>query len=212
MEYLWERELLATPELAETQKNASLIQRIRELRRTEKRTINLSPNEYRRNAIEAVAEWVEGWNADLNVACCWHASSDVRNEQRGHSDAWLQGQLSIYFKSLLALLYKDIPVRKRPELARLITLEHTDGVGWHAHGLLSKPSHLSFEQFSEVLRATWKNQIGIGEADLLGDRAFWCEELQAGYLRYILKSACDKDGLRYGELKGTVDLKNTRRP
>lgn len=199
-------------ETAETGKNDSKLQRIRSLNAQRKRTVALSPFEYRQNATEATVDWINGWDVELDVACCWHAATAVRNQQGGNSDAWLQKELATYFRSILAAVYGDIPERKRPNLPRFITLEHTAGVGWHAHGLIARPSHLSLEQFSAVLRDVWQQQMGDCENDVLGERIFWCEQRDSGYLRYILKSVNDKDGLRYGELRGLIDWRNTRRP
>lgn len=199
-------------ETAKTSKNNEKIKAIRNLHAQQRRTVALCPSEYRSNATEAIVEWVNSWDTALDVACCWHAAKHIRNQQRGNSETWFQNQLTTYFKAVLAVVYKNIPDRKRPTIARFITLEHTDGVGWHAHGLLSKPAHMSLEEFSKVLREAWGKQMEHCEHDALGGRIFWCEERSSGYLSYILKSASEKDGLRFGELKGLIDLKNTRRP
>lgn len=199
-------------EAAKTGKNGEIIQRVEKLRFEQKRTVALGSTEYREKARQATVDWVNGWDAELDLACCWHASDYLRDQQGGRDERWLQQQLSAYFNKLVKSVFAHLPVRLRPNIARIVTLEHTDGVGWHAHGMVATPAHMKSEDFAALLRELWIEQMAGCHLGSMGERIFWCERSSSGYLPYILKSASDKDGLRHGELKGLIDLHNTRRP
>lgn len=199
-------------EVAKIEKNVEIKQRIENLRLEQQRTVALGSKEYRERAKKATVDWVNDWDTELDLACCWHASDFLRDHQGGRDEAWLQRQLSAYFNKLVKRVFSHLPVRMRPHIARIVTLEHTDGVGWHAHGMVATPPHMKSQDFAALLRELWIEQMAGGHFGSMGERIFWCERSSTGYLPYILKSATDKSGLRHGELKGLIDLHNTRRP
>jgi hypothetical protein len=199
-------------ETRKTEKNNEIKQRIEKLRLEQKRTVALGSKEYREKSKQAAIDWVGDWDVELDLACCWHASDFLRDQQGGRDETWLQRQLSTYFNKLIKRVHDHMPVKMRPNIARLITLEHTDGVGWHAHGVVATPGHMTSDEFSLILRDLWIEQMGGCHFAPMGKRIFWCEQSGSGYLPYMLKSATDKNGHRYGELKGLIDVHNTRRP
>lgn len=200
------------PEASKIEKNAEVKQRIEKLHLEDKRTVALGSKEYRETARQSAIDWVNDWDVKLNLACCWHASDFLRDQQGGRDETWLQRHLSTYFNKLVMRVYGHMPVRLRPNIARLITLEHADGVGWHAHGLVATPAHMTSNEFSMILHELWIEQMGNCHFGSFGKRIFWCEQSGSGYLPYILKSATEKNGHRHGELKGLLDVHNTRRP
>jgi len=168
--------------------------------------------EHRAQAQRAWVDWMIGLDANFDLACCWHASQYLRIEQWGWDEQWLKRHLSAYFNKVSKRVFSNVPVKQRSNIARFITLEHADGVGWHAHGVLSKPKHVTEEEFIEIMRSLWIDQMGGYRVGRLRDRLFDCKQIEGNYQQYALKSATDKDEHLNRVLRGTWDEHNTRRP
>ena len=153
--------------------------------------------------------WLYTTGYDWRVACCWHVPQSMRNEQSGHSKEWLARQLSAYFNTLDKRIYKKIPVSKRPRLPRFIVLERSAGVGWHAHGLMENPPHLSRDELTALLADTWENRVGRYCDGIFDRHLFWCEQRDRNYAQYSIKSAIELEGYNVDGVNGYIDLKNT---
>ena len=153
--------------------------------------------------------WLYTTGYDWRVACCWHVPQNMRNEQSGHSKEWLERQMSAYLNTLEKQIYAHIPVSKRPRLPRFIVLERSAGVGWHAHGLMENPPHLSRHELTALLADTWENRVGRYCDGIFDQRLFWCEERDRDYAKYSIKSAIELEGYNVDGVNGYIDLRNT---
>ena len=153
--------------------------------------------------------WLYTTGYDWRVACCWHVPQSMRNEQSGHSKEWLERQMSAYLNTLDKQIYAHIPVSKRPRLPRFIVLERSAGVGWHAHGLMENPPHLSRHELTALLADTWENRVGRYCDGIFDQRLFWCEERDRDYAKYSIKSAIELEGYNVDGVNGYIDLRNT---
>lgn len=185
---------------------------IEEIRLNEKRTIGLSRKDWKVAAVQATVDWINSWEANWDLACCWHAGAPLRDTQEGWSADWLQRQLSAYFNKLNKQVFKDIKKKERPNIARFITIEYTASVGWHAHGILATPEHMSQDAFRQVMRDLWISHIGAGCCDKFKHRLFWCDEIRGAYKHYALKSAIERHDDNQKRQKAIIDLGNTYRP
>lgn len=138
----------------------------------------------------ATADWIGGW-AEWDVACCWHASAALRNEQQGYDAGWLERKLNTFFNRLSNLVYADMRTADRKLIARAIVMEHDLNVGWHAHGVVKRPAHISHENFNFGMRLLWEDVMACDGDEKFAKRLFWCEEMGDGYIAYCLKRAID---------------------
>ena len=182
-----------------------------QIRLNARRTIALPPTEMREKSRQAVVDWINSWDADWDVACCWHTSKTLRKLQNGHDEQWLQRQLSAYFSKLIKRVYTHIPHKHRPHISRFITLEHNDYVGWHAHGVIATPSHMSQDQFIAILEELWVEQAGVGSTEAFKRHLCWFQPLTGNYKHYMLKSAINLHDDLPENFRGFIDLHNTRR-
>ena len=185
---------------------------IEEISINQKRTIGLSRKDWKEAATQATVDWINSWEANWDLACCWHAGATLRNEQQGWTADWLQRQLSAYFNKLQKQVFKNMSKADRPKIARFITLEYTDNVGWHAHGIMATPDHMRKDEFSEILRDLWISHIGAGCCQKFKQRLFWCDEIRGAYKHYALKSAIQRHDDNQKMQKAIIDLGNTYRP
>lgn len=90
-------------------------------------------------------------------------------------------------------------------IRRFITLEHAASVGWHVHGILATPSHVSRSDLIELTKTTWLYCIDGERVGLPKTRLAWCEPIEDRYAQYSTKQS-------FGPLqhaKGTIDILNT---
>ena len=185
---------------------------IEEISFNQRRTIGLSRKDWKAAATQATVDWINSWEADWDLACCWHAGAPLRKEQQGWSASWLQRQLSTYFNKLREEVFKHMNKTDRPNIARFITLEYTASVGWHAHGIIATPEHMTKDEFSEVMRDLWISYVGAGVSKKFKERLFWCDEIRGAYKHYALKSAIQRHDDNQKNQKAIIDLGNSYRP
>ena len=191
---------------------AFIKQLIDDIRFNARRTIGLSRREWRQTAVQATVDWINSWEADWDLACCWHAAEHMRDEQAGWGADWLQRHLSAFFNKLQQHVFKHIEPSQRPNIARFITLEYKSTVGWHAHGIMATPAHMTRDEFIQVMRELWIKHIGKGCSQEFQDRLFWCEEIRGAYKHYALKSAIQRHDDFQSKQNAFIDLNNSYRP
>ena len=187
-------------------------QLIKDIGLNARRMSGLSRSQRRHKSKQAVVDWVNSWDAEWDLACCWHAGENMRDVQAGWGADWLQRHLSAYFNKLHQHVFSRVPHNQRPQLPRFITLEYSHRVGWHAHGIMATPSHMTREQFSAVLRKQWLKHAGWGCAEEFKERMFWAEPIKGAYTHYALKSAINLHDDAQQYFRGFIDLHNTHRP
>lgn len=181
-----------------------------EIRLNNRRMIELSRRDKREKSKQAVVDWLNTWHGSWDIACCWHVSKHLRDIQEGDA-AWLQRQLSAYFKKLHQHVYAHIPYSQRPQLQRFITLEYSHSVGWHAHGIISKPDHMTSDQFMAMMRKIWLKHAGKGCTKAFKERMCWFQPLNGAYQHYMLKHAINLYDDAPQAFRGFIDLHNTHR-
>lgn len=177
-----------------------------------RRTIGLAHNEMRERSRQAVVDWMNSWEADWDLACCWHVSDQLRREQRGYDEVWLQRHLSAYFKKLIIRVFSHMPTKKRPHIARFIALEYSENVGWHAHGVMATPAHMARDEFIAAMRELWLEHAGWNCAENFKQHMCWFEPITGNYQHYTLKQAINLHDDAQQKFRGFIDLENTRRP
>ncbi len=185
---------------------------VEKIRFNKRRTIDVSRSERREKSRDAVVDWINSWEANWDMACCWHVSERLRARERGYSETWLQRSLSVYFTKLHKRVFAHLPSRQRPQIPRFITLEHSDGVGWHAHGVMQTPSHMTEYEFSDVLRSTWLEHASWGCAEDFKQHMCWFEPITGNYQHYALKNAINLHDDLPQNYRGFIDDKNSHRP
>jgi hypothetical protein len=99
----------------------------------------------------------------------------------------LSKQLMHCFNQLDRQIFKSAHRNRGVRVPRVVTLEQTDEVGWHAHVLLTTPSHISPANLSQLLRSIWLRQLwGHISKDFM-DRLYWAEPISGSYLEYSTK-------------------------
>jgi hypothetical protein len=176
------------------------------------RRIDISKDGLRQRSMQEAVDWINSWDANLDLACCWHAYHALRDIQKGDNEQWLQRHLSSYFNVVHKITFKHIPKQQRPQIPRFITLEHSPNVGWHAHGILATPSHLTLEEFSEILRKQWLKEMKSPENGKFSKRLCWFMPLASGYKHYMLKSVFSNVPAAQKNCVGFIDDHNSYRP
>jgi hypothetical protein len=155
----------------------------------------------------------------FDISICWHApnrllqaelGSLVDADRVGWSAHWLQRKLKHYLNKLDRKVLKSAHRDKHIKIWRLVTLEYTEGVGWHAHALMATPK--GHEQQKIINWATWMWVAELGDAY---QNSFVPYLVQASatedkrkYLNYITKTLAHGDD----DKVGTIDLVNTAFP
>jgi hypothetical protein len=159
----------------------------------------------------AIADWIENMGEKWDIACCWHVPEAMRMPQNEHGAESLSKQLAVYFNKMRKRTFSHLPRSQRPVLPRFITLEWTDGVGWHAHGLISTPSHLTIEQMMEITQDEWMGHVGRFASGRFSKRLVWTEPREGRYASYIAKQSMQLPNYNWDGGKGFIDLNNTAR-
>lgn len=155
-----------------------------------------------------LSEWINS-GTKWNIAITLHTPLRLRYLQEGNDELWLERQISVFFNILSKRIFADIPVRQRPMLRRLITLEKDTYVGWHAHGVLSTPDHLDDETLLSAIAEVWGDMMNRYAKHEFKDRLVWCEQITGNYQQYCVKAALSSQAQGYSGQFGTISLKNT---
>lgn len=159
----------------------------------------------------AIADWVGNMGEDWDIACCWHVPEAMRAAQNGYSADWLSRQLGVYFNKMREDVFHNLRPKQCPILPRFITIEWSDGVGWHSHGLLSTPSHLTTDEMMIIAQGTWMRHVGKFATGKFAKRLVWTEKREGRYAPYISKQAMELQDYNWNGGKGFIDLNNTVR-
>lgn len=178
-------------------------------RELNKRLLLISSERHRHQA--AITEWIDNMGENWDIACCWHVPEAMRTAQNGYSAEWLSRQMGAYLNSMRKHAYRHLPRSQRPVLPRFITIEWSEGTGWHAHGLLSTPSHLTAEQMMAMTQEIWMRHVGRFASGKFAKRLVWTEEREGRYAAYISKQAMELKDYNSNGSRGFIDLTNTAR-
>jgi hypothetical protein len=155
----------------------------------------------------AELRWLNAHSQTWNIAVTWHVPYAMRAHYRGYNEDWLTRELRRYLNKVDRHIYKAAHKNRSVRLPRIITLEHTDTVGWHAHGIISNPSHLDEQTTQNILAKHWHKHVARFATERFEKRLFLAEPINSNYLDYITKHTKDLEGT-----KGFIDLANTYLP
>jgi hypothetical protein len=163
-------------------------------------------------AIKPISTQVREW---LNCGPRWsigfslHMPEKLRIQQMGNDHLWAERQVAALFSILAKVIYSGTPARQRPKLRRVVTLEYSVDVGWHAHGLISTPSHLDDTVLIEAIKDIWHERMDSHCRPYFKDRLVWCELVKGDYLGYSIKNTIENDFHNKDNKAGMISLRNT---
>lgn len=161
---------------------------------------------------EAADKWVRNLNIQWDIAACWHlpeaASWNVPTVEL--PDAVDEAEMKVgkklrrYFNRLDKRIFKS-KYNRGFRVKRFITLEYSPGVGWHVHGILATPAHISQQDLIDEIMLTWEWCVANKTMGMPLERLAWCEPITGNYQRYITKQSF----VRNSKKAGTIDVMNT---
>ena len=157
---------------------------------------------------QAWNSWVDEWG-DWDTACCWHVPDALRSVKNGWGKSWLETRMKNYFDAVDRRTFRGTPLKHRAKVKRYITLEHSDGVGWHAHGLVETPQHMQIDEFRQLLAETWKGYLMKWTNPKFADRLVYLKDLEGGYAAYSTKHAIQVHETSTHLVQGEIDLNNS---
>ena len=159
---------------------------------------------HRQTAKRAALRWINAGASQWDLAVSWHVPQAMRIDQNGWDDHWLSMQLHHYLNKVDRRLFHAACRNRNVRLPRFITLERTDTVGWHAHGLISTPAGMDQSDVAQTLAQQWHHHTRAYPAGKFDGHLFWCEPNEGHQASYILKNAIEpKDAY-----SGIIDARN----
>lgn len=161
---------------------------------------------------QAPAKILKDWmlkQRKWDVAFSLHAADGLRAQQVGYEHYWMDNQVSTFFSLLSKVVYQHIPAKKRPKMRRLVTLEYCANVGWHAHGVIETPDHLTDQCLIEAMNEIWHGRMDDYCRAYFRDQLIWCEPIRSQYPRYSIKDSMDNATYNKDNSVGMISLRNT---
>lgn len=154
---------------------------------------------------KAAVGWLNQAQYGWDIAACWHVPVSLQHQTQNWDDEALKWYFRQYLNQLDRRVYKSKHKRQGQRVKRFITIEHSETAGWHVHGTLSTPSHMTSEQFIELLRNLWQAKNKHHQTNFNRRRLFWAAPLQAKYIDYSIKGS-----FRHNKAeRNYIDLDNT---
>lgn len=154
---------------------------------------------------QAAISWIDQPQYSWDVAACWHVPLTLQRQAAKWDDEALKRYFRQYLNQLDRRVYRSQHKRRGQRVRRFITIEHSDTAGWHVHGTLATPQHMTREQFIELLQSLWMAENRDHHTGFSRERLFWAAPLQARYIGYSLKTSYRQHEAE----RGYIDLDNT---
>jgi len=151
----------------------------------------------------AYARWLGQETEQWKICVCWHAPDAMRRYYRGYTEDWLAKELTRYFNKVDRRIFKAAHKNRGIRLQRVITLEHDDNVGWHAHGIVECAQNMDEAQTYALLETLWLEHTNRFSTGKFEKHLFWSEPDQGYHLPYIVKRL-------HTESKATPGVLDTR--
>ncbi len=156
----------------------------------------------------ALCDWVKQKNIVWDVCATLHVPEAMRVVERGWTADWLSSLLSRYFNQLDRRIFKAAHRNREVRLHRWVTLEHSDGVGWHAHVLLQTPTIIDQAALITLAGDIWHRRYAQYATAQFKSRLCVVEAVNGNFFYYANKSAHDTSD----HSKGILDLRNIHLP
>ena len=148
--------------------------------------------------------WLSERSSLWNVAACWHVPDAMRAHYKGYDAHWLSKELTRYFNAVDRRIFKAAHKNRGARLPRIITLEHDDAVGWHAHGLLDCAEGMNEDETIGILDPLWKRHTERFATGKFEKHISYFSYDNGNYLGYCLKRLGRQD-----DTQGILDTRNT---
>ena len=149
--------------------------------------------------------WLSERSMHWNVCAAFHVPNGMRRHYYGYSADWLAKEMTRYLNKVDRHIYNAAHRNRGVRLQRIITLEHDDSVGWHAHGVFDCPEGWNEDETIRVLRHYWQAHTKRFATEKFEKRIDYFEYDSGRYLRYILKRLDWQDE----GATGMLDTRNT---
>lgn len=171
-------------------------------------------------SVDQKSAWVAYVNSlglNFDISICWHAPNAllwaelgglVDADSVGWSAHWFQKKLKHYLNKLDREVLRSAHRRKHVKIWRLVTLEHAEGVGWHAHALMATPEGHSRSKVMNWAAWMWMAELGDAYQNSFVPYLVQASPSRGKYLSYITKTLGQSDD----DKVGTIDLVNTAFP
>jgi len=160
------------------------------------------------SANTVLIDWINNTGVKWDVCATLHVPEAKRKAAQGWTADWLSKELRHYFNQLDREIFKSAHRRRGARINRFITLEYSEGVGWHAHALLRTPVCMQQAAFISLADQLWQAQQARYAAAHFQSRLSLIEPLQGNFAFYMIKSVHDgADNSR-----GVLDLRNIHLP
>lgn len=160
------------------------------------------------SANTVLAHWAQNAGVKWDVCATLHVAEAKRKAQQGWTADWLSAELRHYFNQLDRRIFKSAHRRHGTRVNRFITLENSDGVGWHAHTLLQTPEGMQQAAFIALADQLWQAQQARYAAAHFQSRLSVIEPLHGNFAYYMIKSVHDGAD----NSTGVLDLGNIHLP
>lgn len=104
---------------------------------------------------EAYRQWGKTPEFHWDICATWHIPNAMRERDDGKDDRWHECEMRKYFNAVDRRIYKAAHKNRGQRVCRWMMMERAGGVGWHSHGLMQTPAHMSPQAFIDVLESLW---------------------------------------------------------
>jgi hypothetical protein len=156
------------------------------------------------SATTVLSDWVQNTGVKWDVCATLHVPEAKRIAAQGWTADWLSDELRHYFNQLDRDIFKSAHRNHGARVYRFITLENSEGVGWHAHALLRTPVGMQQAAFISLADQLWQAQQARYAAAHFQLRLSVIEPLRGNFAYYMIKSVHDGSD----NSKGVLDLQN----
>jgi hypothetical protein len=143
---------------------------------------------------EAVRKWLGENGADIAASFLLprELMSALKRTSVGADDIALSLQLTYLFNQVDRQVFKSAHRNRGVRVPRIVTLERTDEVGWHAHVLVKTPEHFAPERLSLLMQRLWLRQLRWYTSPRFVGRLYWAEHISGSYFEYSTKQVGGK--------------------
>ena len=160
------------------------------------------------SASTVLGDWVQNAGVKWDVCATLHVPEAKRKAEQGWTADWLSNELRLYFNKLDRRIFKSAHRNHGARVHRFITLEKSEGVGWHAHALLQTPAGTGQTAFISLAEHLWHGLQAQYAAAHFQSRLSVIEPITGNFSYYAIKSVHDGAD----NSKGVLDLRNIHLP